>query len=160
MTDGTLAISPRLILRNDLGRFIREVEVAGETLASKLVERGASLSRAMAPVGHKHDRRTIPLRDSIGHEMYSRTAGSWFATARHAMAQEKGGRPHIITGDPHLSFYWEAARRRWIPADEFYHQPGLVDVVNHPGNPAQPYLRPAYEIVLREAMTVAREVYP
>lgn len=160
MTDGTLVISPRLILRNDLGRFISEVEAGSQRLTSKLVERGAQLSRALAPVGHKHDRRTIPLRDSIGHEMHGRTAGSWFATARHAMAQEKGGRSHIITGDPHLSFYWEAAGRRWIPADEFYHQPGLVDVVNHPGNPAQPYLRPSYEIVMREAMGIAEAVYP
>lgn len=155
-----IGVSNRVIVRNSIGQFIRECEVAAQRTVEDMIKEGARLSRAEAPVGHKHDSRTIPLKDSIKTRMTSRTSGEWYATARHAMPQEKGAAPHVITGSPDLSFYWEAAGRRFIPASVYYGEPGKVSLVNHPGNPAHPYLRPAYEVVMSRAMSFARKNYP
>lgn len=157
---GGFAVSNRVVARNNIGQFIRECEVAAERTIEKAVREGAALSRTFAPVGHKPDLRTIPLKDSIYTKMFGRTSGEWGAAARHALAQEKGAGPHIIAGDPDLSFFWEAKGRRFVPASEFYHTPGLVTIVNHPGNPAHPYLRPAYEIISQRIMAIARGEYP
>jgi hypothetical protein len=143
------AVSNRVVSRNGLGQFIRECEQAAERTARDLVERGAELSRNFAPVGHKVDPRTIPLAQSIESRMISSTSGEWFATARHALPVEFGAGPHEITGQVH--FWWENEGRWWEPGD---------NMINHPGNPAQPYLRPAYEIVMGMAIDVADENYP
>lgn len=157
---GEFAVSNRVVARNDIGRFISACETAAERTIEKAIKEGAELSRGLAPVGHKHDSRTIPLKDSIFTKMYGRTSGEWGASARHALSQEKGARPHVIVGDPDLSFYWEAKGRRFIPGAEYYQQPGLITLVNHPGNPAHPYLRPAYEIIQGRLMAIARGEYP
>jgi hypothetical protein len=157
---GGFAVSNRVVARNGIGRFIRECEMAAERTVKKAVDEGADMSRALAPVGPKEDPRTIPLKASIYTRMLGRTAGEWGAAARHAMAQEFGAGPHIITGNPNLAFYWEAAGRRFVPASVYYRQPGLVTVVNHPGNPAHPYLRPAYEAIRGRVMAIAAEEYP
>jgi hypothetical protein len=155
-----LAVSTRVYARNSLGQFIADCKGAGSATVESLVSDGADLSRDLAPVGGKPDPRTIPLKDSIGWVMLSATSGAWFATARHALPTEFGGAPHIIEGNPGLRFYWEEAGRMWIPASDFYGQPGLVDVINHPGNPAQPYLRPAYRAMMAKAIEVADRFYP
>lgn len=156
---GAVAASTRVIARNSIGRFISEVDAAGTMLTERLIEDGAELSRALAPVGHEVDPRTIPLKESIETEMLGATSGRWYATARHALAQEMGAAPHVIEGDP-LGFWWENEGRWWIPAEVYYKRPGLTDVINHPGNAPQPFLRPAYEAVMSRAMEIAREVYP
>lgn len=157
---GYIAVSNRVIARNGIGRFIAECEIAGTRTVQKLIKRGERLSKDFAPRGHKHDPRTIPLVDSIESRMTGRTSGEWYATARHALPQEKGAAPHVIAGSPHLRFFWDEQGRMFVPAEEFYGVPGAVTMVNHPGNPPQPYLRPAYEIVMREAMRVADREYP
>lgn len=155
-----VGFSNRVIARNNIGRFAAACSAAGEETVKELVEEGMKTSRSMAPTGHKADPRTTPLRDSFFTQMFSRTSGAWGNFARHALAIEKGARPHPIFGNPALGFFWEAARRRWIPAAIYYHDPGAVDVVNHPGNAAQPFLRPAYDIVSARAMQIARKHYP
>lgn len=147
-----LATSNRVVARDRWGRFRREIEQASEVAVRELVEEGMNISRAMAPVGSKHDRRTSSLKDSMFMVMESRTKGYWGSSARHALPIEYGARPHLIPGNPSLAFYWEAAGRNWIPASIYYGVPGMADLVNHPGNAAQPFLRPAYEII-REKMT-------
>lgn len=159
MADG-FAVSNRVVARNHIGRFIDECSLAAKNTIEKAVHDGADLSRDFAPVGYKADLRTIPLKDSIRVRMRGRTSGEWYATARHALPQEFGAGPHPIYGDPDLSFFWEAKGRRFVPAQEFYNQPGMVTVVNHPGNPAQPYLRPAYELISQRIMAIARGFYP
>lgn len=155
---GGVAVSNRVIARNGIGQFIRECEMAAEGTIREAVNKGARLSRELAPTGHKDDSRTIPLKSSIFPEVLSRTSGRWVATARHALPIELGAAPHIITGN--LAFYWEAAGRNWIPAAAYYGIPGLQDVVNHPGNAPQPYLRPAYSAVMSEIMEIASRNYP
>lgn len=153
-----LAVSNRVIARNGIGRFIGECEGAATKTVTKAAKRGAKLSKAYAPVGHKHDKRTIPLTESIDWRLLSRTAAEWFASARHAMPQEFGAGPHPIEGN--LRFFWEEQGRMFVPASEFYGVPGMTTIVNHPGNPAHPYLRPAYEDVMAQFMQIARSEYP
>jgi hypothetical protein len=157
---GSVTASPRVIARNGIGRFISQVEAAGTILTERLVEEGAELSRQYAPVGTEVDPRTVPLKESIFHEMTGATSGRWYSVARHALAQEFGAPEHPIPGNPDLAFWWEAEGRWWIPAEQYYGVEGLPDVVNHPGNPPQPFLRPAYEQVMSKAMQIARQVYP
>lgn len=142
-----LAYSNRVIARDRFGRFRENIGRAATEAVRELLEEGLELSRSMAPEGHKSDRRTLPLKDSFFMVMESGTRGYWGNNARHALAIEYGARPHIIPGNPNLAFFWEAEGRNWIPAEIYYHTPGLQDFVNHPGNAAQPYLRPAYEII-------------
>jgi len=143
-----IAVATRVYARSSLGQFIAACK-GGETAAVReLVSDGAELSRGLAP------KDTGELAASIGWVMLSATSGTWYASARHALPQEFGGAPHVIQGNPGLRFFWEEAGRMWIPASEFYGIPGLVDVVNHPGNPAQPYLRPAYHTIMAKSLEV------
>lgn len=142
-----MACSNRVIARDRWGRFQRNIENASSEAVRELIEEGMNISRAMAPVGQKHDKRTLPLRDSLFMVMETATRGYWGSSARHALHQEYGTDPHTIPGHPNLAFFWEAAGRNWIPASIYYNTPGLQDMVNHPGHGAQPFLRPAYEII-------------
>lgn len=132
-----------------MGRFIARCEEAATATVKDLIEDGADLSREMAPVGVKDDPRTIPLAQSIETRMLSSTAGVWMATARHALPIELGAARHDITGN--VKFWWEREARWWKPGD---------NIIDHPGNAPQPYLRPAYEIIMARAMQVARKHYP
>jgi hypothetical protein len=144
-----IAATAQMHLRNDLGQFIRDCEAAaGKTIEAAVTE-GADLSRDFAPVGHKADPRTIPLKDSIEAVITSRTSGFWQATARHALPQELGAGPHGIPGN--VKFYWEEEGRWWEPGD---------NEIQHPGNRAQPYLRPAYDIIKKRLPGIMQRYYP
>lgn len=150
-----IAVSNKVFARNSMGQFIAECEAAGTRVVEHAVEEGAKLSRSFAPVGSRPDLRSIPLRESIASQMTGARTGHWFSASRHALPVEFGAGPHTIVGHPFLKFYWESAGRWWIPGLF-----GAPDVVNHPGNPAQPFLRPAYEIVMANVMRWARRYYP
>lgn len=143
-----IAVSNHVIARNAFGQFIRQVEVAGPETMADIARDGAQLSRDLAPVGHKNDPRTPHLRDSIRGVARGTTA-HWEATARHALPQETGGAAHLQTGE--VSFFWEREGRDWTPGP---------NQINHPGNPAHPYLRPAYEAMMGRWMNYARRYYP
>lgn len=155
-----VAVSNQVAIRSSMGRFIAECRQGARDTVTELLEDGADLSRQMAPEGPKNDPRTPALSDSIVVERLSATKGRWVATARHALPQEFGAAPHIIAGNPHLRFFWEAKGRMFVSAEDFYGVPGLVTIVNHPGNEPQPYLRPAYKQIMAKAMQIARKHYP
>ena len=155
-----IAATATVVQRNSIGRFISECEAAAGYTIGDLIDGGAQLSKSMAPVGGKPDPRTPTLRAAMFSQQLSRTSGIWGNFARHALPIETGAAPHAIRGNPSLSFFWEAKGRQWIPASVFFHVPGLSDYVNHPGNAAQPFLRPAYEAMMAKAMSVARKYYP
>lgn len=142
-------MSNRVVARNEIGRFADSCSQAAERTVHKAVERGAKLSRGFAPSGTKPDPRTTKLKESIQPFMLSRTQGGWRAVARHALAIEKGAVAHEITGK--VTFWWEGEGRWWMPGE---------NMIQHPGNAAQPYLRPAYEIVMHDIMAIARGEYP
>jgi hypothetical protein len=144
-----------VLARNNLGRFIDQIEMAGTQTVKDMVDEGAKQSKRLAPVGHRSDHRSIPIRESIFSAMRGPTQGSWGASARHAMFVEKGTRPHPIVGSPFLFFWWEAARRWWVPGLF-----GEIDIVNHPGAEAQPFLEPALAMVMARWRRIAAKHYP
>ena len=148
-----VAVSARVAIRNDLGQFRAACNAAASKTVEQAVVEGARLSSALAPIGHKHDRRTIPLAQSIEPVMLSRTQGAWVATARHALPVEYGAVPHEIT--PNVKFYWQEKGRFWNTGEAY---PGQM--IHHPGNDAQPYLRPAYKTVMGYVMEIAKRNYP
>ncbi len=150
-----IATSNQVHIRNGIGRFRAACEQAGTDTVETLVKRGAAMSRKLAPEGTDHDPRSIPLKQSIHHKMLSSTSGVWQAWARHAMFVEKNTRAHTYEGNPYFQFYWENAGRMWVPG--LFGEP---DIVNHPGTTAQPFLRPAYEAIMAQAMTVAKQKFP
>lgn len=150
-----VGVSNRVVVRNNFGQFISEIEAAGQATVDDILDEGVALSRDLAPVGAKHDPRTVPLREGFFVQKLGRTSGVWGNFARHALAIERGARPHTIIGKPFMRFYWEAERRMWVPGLF-----GDVDIINHPGNDAQPYLLPAYRTVMHRAMDIARRYYP
>ena len=151
---GYLSISNRVHYRDNFGRFIAQCKAAGPKTVEDMVKDGAKLSRQMAPVGSDDDPRSIPIKQSINYRVAG-TSGYWYATARHALAQELGAGPHTIMGSPHLQFYWDNEGRMWQPGAM-----GPVDIVNHPGNPPQPYLRPAFEVIMARWAKYAQRWYP
>ncbi|MBA3240088.1 MAG: hypothetical protein H0T60_02585 [Acidobacteria bacterium] len=156
---GSFAVSNEVSLRNSFGQFRSAMTKAGEDTLKDLLEAGANESRNLAPVGHKEDKRTAKIKDSIRTIVYPGNTGAWYSTARHAASQEYGARPHVIRGDPHLRFFWEKHWRMFVPSEEYYNMPGMVTEVEHPGNPARPFLRPAYEIVTKRVMKIAKKNY-
>ena len=148
-----VAVSNHVVLRNDMGRFRAACSEAASRVVDKAIIEGAELSRGFAPHGHKVDPRTMPLHQSIQPVKLSRTQGVWISEARHALAVEYGAAPHTIT--PDVNFYWEAAGRQWVPGEIY---PGQM--IHHPGNEAQPFLRPAYEIIKHRMIELAKREYP
>lgn len=157
---GEFAVGPRVITRNAIGQFAAECERAAGETAHDIAKEGMELARTLAPAGHKPDRRTLPIRDSFYLQRYSATQWAFANSARHALPQERGARPHIIIGSPAFQFFWEAQRRDWVPASIYYGVPGLVDVINHPGNAAQPFMGPAWDVVKQRAVAIMRRHYP
>jgi hypothetical protein len=150
-----VALSTRVFARNRIGQFTDECSAAGEATVSDMIDEGADLSRSLAPVGHKLDKRDVPLKESIESEMLSRTSGIWYSISGHALPIETGARAHPIPGKPGLRFWWDKEGRMFLPAPH-----GRVTVVQHPGNAAQPFLRPAYEAIMSRWSAIAKRYYP
>lgn len=155
-----LAVSNRVVARNGIGQFLTACERGAEETVKEAVKRGERMSKRMAPEGHKADPRTLPLRAAMYSQMTSRTSGYWANFARHALPVEFGAGPHDIPANVH--FFWEKMGRFWMTPDEYLRRTGFpgADPIHHPGNPAQPYLRPAYEAIMGQIMAIAREKYP
>lgn len=167
----TVAVTSEVRVRNRMGQFIEQCDEAAERTVERAVREGATLARAFAPVD------TGKLRGSIEPLMLSSRSGIWYADTKYALAQEYGAAPHPITGNPWLSFWWEREGRFFKPAPVFWgwmftpaegeKGPSWDDIVkmdhdrvNHPGNRAQAYLRPSYEIIMGKVMRIAAEEYP
>jgi hypothetical protein len=102
----------------------------------------------MAPVGRAEPGTLrIPgrLKSSIKTRM-TPTGGEWYSSAPHALPIEKGASPHEITGNPFLRFPNRTAARKQAVTGKSAKMI-VTRSVNHPGNKAQPFLRPAFEIV-------------
>jgi hypothetical protein len=149
------AVSSRVIVRNNFGRFIADVEGAATATVKEAAEQGVEISKSLAPVGVKPDPRSAPIMASFYIDVISRTSAVWGNTARHALFQELGTGPHTMIGNPYFHFFWQEAGRWWIPG--LFGEP---DIINHPGNDEQPYLRPAYRAVAARLLDIAKKHYP
>lgn len=150
-----IAVSNQVHVRDDFGRFIAECDGAATRTVQEALDLGVEIAKDFAPVGAKHDRRSAPIMSSFYTHMLSSTSGVFGNASGHALYQEFGTGPHPIPGSPFLRFYWESAGRMWIPG-----LMGDQDIVNHPGNPEHPFLRPAYKQVARQLLSIAKRNYP
>lgn len=140
---GGFEITMHVGLRDEMGRFIAACDEAATKTVEDLISQGAAMSRALAPVD------TGALSGSIESHMISSRSGQWGPHVKYAMPQEFGAGPHGLPGN--VSFFWENQGRMWKPGP---------NEINHPGNPPHPYLRPAYEAVMGNAISVAAANYP
>lgn len=151
-----LKVANKVTRRNHLGRFISELEAGGTKTIEEAINRGQRLSTDFAPQSaRERDPRTVSIVAGMGSTMLSSREGSWGSTARHTLHQEYGTRAHLIQGNPDLTFFWEKEGRMFWPVGG-----GHVTTVHHPGHGAQPFLRPAYKIVMREILDIADRNYP
>lgn len=154
--------SNQVHVRDEFGRFIADIERAATESVKAAIEEGADLSRSLAPSRRRRDPRTVKLKNSISTQMLSRTSGRWLSDARHTLPIELGAAPHDITAD--VSFYWTKAGRMWFP----YGSPEVWDatggpgneIIKHPGNTAQPFLRPAYKVISAKLLSIMSRFYP
>lgn len=159
------ARSKAVYTRTGFGQFARECDAAADRTAMRVAKEGAKVSRALAPVGEKRDRRPghTPLKRSIGSRMIGKAKAEWYSTSKHALHVEFGTSPHQIVGKMNFEwtnagtfFYWNNPRYLYWNWD-----PAMGAIVYHPGADAQPFLLPAYEIVARrKAMKIAKQEFP
>lgn len=132
-------VSNQIQMRDQWGRYEALLDEAGIRTAEALVEHAANDAADRAPVGpgRKDYGRRPKLNTVVEPVMTSPKVGVIRVAAGHAGAQEHGAEPH------------------WIP-NAF----GLGITVLHPGNPAQPYIRPAILALKRVALAIAKRYYP
>lgn len=126
-------------LRDNFGAFIAACDAAATRSVQEAMVEGTRVARAMAPSGparQDYGRRPKLKANIWGHMISSRSARI-VATPGHALPQEKSAGPHPIPN----------AFGRGI-------------TVQHPGNAAQPYLRPALAAIARMLPPVMKRNYP
>jgi hypothetical protein len=142
----TLRAYVQTSFRDSSGRFTAHVENAVREALLEAAERGAQRSRELAPSGPpqpwKHQEK---LEDSIDVFDHGSSAG-WGSSAPHAGAIEFGAAPHGIDGDPLLGWFWGKRDGKMVKAKH----------VEHPGNAAHPFLRPAFEEIKHELIDIIR----
>ena len=157
-----IGVSNKVIVRDEFGQFIADVMGAATKSIQEAVDEGAALSRKLAPSRARKDARTIKLNKSIRSEITSRTSGQWIATARHALPIELGAAPHDLPGN--VSFFWEEQGRPWYAynSPEAFENLGWSgnEIIRHPGNAPQPYLRPAYVKIAAKLLNIMSKHYP
>lgn len=151
---GTLVVSRQLTVRDRSGAFIADCAGAASKSIAEAIQQGAAISRSMAPV------KTGTLAGSIAPVQLSRTTGVWGTDIFYAMYQEKGAGPHEIPS--RVSFYWERMGRQWMWPETYLIKTGFpgADPINHPGNPAQPFLEPAYDMMKHKLVRIMAKYYP
>lgn len=159
--------------RNNFGQFAAACEKAAEETVRKTIERGARTSRNLAPAGSERWRYSdrpgyVPLKRSIRTRMVGKTKGYWYSIAPHAMYVEEGTNAHIIRGKLKFAwngdvFYWNNYAFGPVGSGKKYENWTKTGGawVRHPGTSAQPFMRPAYERVVRgQMMEIAKREFP
>lgn len=153
--------SPEVRARDEFGRFLAEMKGAATATISQALEEGARFAKAESPKGTKDDDRGPSIQEGITWALTGANTGHLVSLAAHSAPQEYGAAPHRIEGSPDLSFFWEAEGRWFVPASQLNPPDAArVTVINHPGNPSQPFMRPAYKYMTRRIVEIAKERYP
>lgn len=142
-------VSARVVVRNDIGRFIADIEGAAPKVIADVLDAGISASQNATPV------RTGHLRGSFFKIIESRTRGFYANSAKYAYYQDQGAGPHAMIGSPFFRFYWEREGRMWIPG--LFGEP---DVIAHPGNPATHFMDAGWPAVRRATPGAMARYYP
>lgn len=142
-----LLISPEIRYRDESGRFLAECDGAGAAAVEATGREGRAIAMALAPVGTEPDERSVPIVAGIDFYMTGAMSGVVVSRARHSLPQEHGAAPHSI-GRP----------------GQFLHNPynqfSAKGPVQHPGNAAQPYMRPMYNVIRRKMIEIMARFYP
>lgn len=149
-----VAVSNHVIVRDQFGRFIHDIEGAATASVEDALDAGIRGARAAAP------QRTGRLRGSFVSAILSRTSGVFLNQAPYAMAQDQGARPHPI--DAHVSFFWDKVGRRWMWPETYERKTGHpgADPISHPGNPATHFMDAGYAAIQRAMPGILRRNYP
>lgn len=149
-----LITSTEVAVRNKFGQFSKELDDARRIFLDEIADVGENAARLTAPV------KSGRLKDSITGLVFPGTRTASVVTkVSYGLYQEEGTRRHPITGNPDLSFFWKKAGRRFYPASEFYNTPGMVTVIDHPGNPAVGFLARGYDEMIRQTPNMLRRAY-
>lgn len=141
-------------VRDPLGRYAKGIDARAKKALRAIGQEGVDLARQAAPVGPPRSDygRRAPLSESLGWGFSGAASVTWGIKSgeryTHARAQETGGRPHIIQGNPDLVFYWEKRGRHM-----------RTPMVNHPGNPATHFLSDSREAMDTAAAEIARRYF-
>jgi len=149
-----VAVSTRVVARNNIGQFIRDCEqAAGETVLD-VAKQGVAASQALAP------KRTGALAASIQPFLITRTQAVWGSALKYALPQETGARPHPLPAN--VSFWWEREGRPWMAPETYLRVTGFpgADPISHPGNPATHYLRDGFDAIKHRITDIMRKHYP
>lgn len=157
---GSVAVSNQVTVRDNFGRFTRDIEDAGRRTVERLINMGARSARKKAPV------RTGTLRGSIKPYMVSRTHGLWGSSLKYALPQEEGSAAHPLPS--RVSFVWASGPwgkrpdRKWMWPETYERKTGFpgADPIHHPGNPAVHYLLHSYEETWPKVYAIMRQEYP
>lgn len=133
-----MEVSTRIQMRDNFDRFIALANEAGEEAARELVETAADDASDRAPVGpaRRDYGRRPKLSANVIPVMVGPKTGHVVATPEHGGPQEKGAGPHPIPNA------WGSGR-----------------TVMHPGNAAQPYIRPAIRALKAKSAAILRRYY-
>ncbi len=144
---GAIHVSPEIRYRDRSGQFLAECDGAAAEAVKATGEEGKSIAMAMAPVGSEPDERDIPIVAGLEFYMTGATSGVIVSKSGHSLPQEFGAGPHSI-GAPGQYLH--------NPFNQF----SARGPVQHPGNPAQPFLRPAYNVIRRKMTEIMARFYP
>lgn len=144
---GGMVVTNDIILRNEMGQFIRRMEVGAEGAARELAQSIATLGRVFVP------KRTGRLMRSIQWFMVGPYTGVAVAGegVPYAAAQEKGASAHVI---PSLL---RGGKTFLYNAEELFAALGPVE---HPGNPATHFMGRAYAQVGALSERIVEEHMP
>lgn len=149
-----VAVSNHVIVRDEFGRFIRDIEESATKSVEDALDVGIAAAKTRAPV------RTGRLRGSFVPAILSRTSGVFLNEAPYAMPQDQGARPHSI--DAHVGFFWDKMGRKWMWPETYLRVTGHAgaDPIRHPGNPATHFMLTGYAAIVRAMPGILQRNYP
>jgi hypothetical protein len=149
-----MEVSTEVHVRDEFGRFIRDIEGAATRAVEEALDAGIAAARAEAPV------RTGRLRASFQPVILSRTSGVFINDAPYALFQDQGAGPHEI--DAHVKFYWDKVGRMWMYPETYLRVTGFpgADPIHHPGNPATHFFDAGMAAIRRQMPAILARVYP
>lgn len=147
-------VGTQVHMRDELGRFIKEVEGAATKAVERSLQVGESAAKARAPI------RTGRLRNSFFPAVLSRTSGVLTNTAPYARWQDEGAGRHPLPAN--VSFFWEREGRMWMPPEVYLRVTGYpgADPIDHPGNPATHFMDAGYRAMIARMQSILDSSYP
>ena len=122
--------------KNEMGRFVSQLQQKGEWLLGDLVDYGKDEARYLAPVGDRSRPSRpghTPFKESIVEVDFSGgQERGWGTTSKHFWWYVRGTSPHKIIGK--MVFFWSNAGTWYVwNKPGFRFDPRRGSTINHPG---------------------------